>query len=214
MPPRKRHFRMRLKTDVRLMFVVLAAASSVGLIVFSGMRQLEPLGADPANLQQVTRGQAIYVSACGRCHGEALEGDPNWRIPLSDGSYPAPPHDGTGHTWHHSDELLFRITKHGGQRNRRRRIQKQHASFCRCALRRRDLGGSRLHQKLLARGASAATKGDQPTDIRVRVNLRCVTCEEKCRAPVGLAHGHYCARRARRSPIMCSASISRPPRAE
>ena len=97
------------------MFVALAAASSVGLIVFSGMRQLEPLGADPANLQQVTRGQAISVSACARCHGEALEGDPNWRIPLSDGSYPAPPHDGTGHTWHHSDELLFRITKRGGQ---------------------------------------------------------------------------------------------------
>jgi mono/diheme cytochrome c family protein len=26
---------------------------------------------------------------------------------------PAPPHDATGHTWHHSDQLLFDITKHG-----------------------------------------------------------------------------------------------------
>ena len=26
----------------------------------------------------------------------------------------APPHDETGHTWHHSDEDLFFITKYGG----------------------------------------------------------------------------------------------------
>ena len=26
---------------------------------------------------------------------------------------PAPPHDATGHTWHHSDELLFRLTRDG-----------------------------------------------------------------------------------------------------
>ena len=28
---------------------------------------------------------------------------------------PAPPHDGTGHTWHHPDELLFQLTKYGVQ---------------------------------------------------------------------------------------------------
>jgi mono/diheme cytochrome c family protein len=26
---------------------------------------------------------------------------------------PAPPHDSTGHTWHHPDAVLFGITKHG-----------------------------------------------------------------------------------------------------
>jgi mono/diheme cytochrome c family protein len=26
---------------------------------------------------------------------------------------PAPPHDETGHTWHHPDRLLFGITKNG-----------------------------------------------------------------------------------------------------
>ena len=26
---------------------------------------------------------------------------------------PAPPHDETGHTWHHSDDILFGITKIG-----------------------------------------------------------------------------------------------------
>ena len=44
-----------------------------------------------------------------------LEGAPNWKTPLEDGGYPAPPHDVTGHTWHHPDSLLFKITKYGGQ---------------------------------------------------------------------------------------------------
>jgi mono/diheme cytochrome c family protein len=39
------------------------------------------------------------------------------RIGGADGTLPAPPHDEHGHTWHHSDEILFGITKHGGQRN-------------------------------------------------------------------------------------------------
>ncbi len=26
---------------------------------------------------------------------------------------PAPPHDESGHTWHHTDAALFNITKHG-----------------------------------------------------------------------------------------------------
>ena len=31
---------------------------------------------------------------------------------LPDGLMPAPPHDETGHTWHHSDKFLFMITKY------------------------------------------------------------------------------------------------------
>lgn len=29
------------------------------------------------------------------------------------GKMPAPPHDETGHTWHHPDHILFGIIKHG-----------------------------------------------------------------------------------------------------
>ncbi len=32
-----------------------------------------------------------------------------------DGTMPAPPHDDSGHTWHHGDQLLFDYTKKGGQ---------------------------------------------------------------------------------------------------
>ncbi len=29
------------------------------------------------------------------------------------GRLPAPPHDASGHTWHHADQDLFALTKHG-----------------------------------------------------------------------------------------------------
>lgn len=61
----------------------------------------------------VARGAEVYAGHCASCHGVALEGQPGWRSPGPDGLLPAPPHDASGHTWHHQDELLFRITKYG-----------------------------------------------------------------------------------------------------
>ncbi len=58
-------------------------------------------------------GQKVYAAQCAACHGARLEGQSNWRERGPDGRLPAPPHDPSGHTWHHPDELLFRITKHG-----------------------------------------------------------------------------------------------------
>lgn len=67
----------------------------------------------PGDSTVVAAGRDIYVQQCAACHGVNLEGQPNWRQPGPDGKLPAPPHDETGHTWHHSDELLFAITKFG-----------------------------------------------------------------------------------------------------
>lgn len=61
----------------------------------------------------VTLGQAIYAERCASCHGADLAGQPNWKSPLPSGRMPAPPHDASGHTWHHPDGVLFRITKEG-----------------------------------------------------------------------------------------------------
>lgn len=68
----------------------------------------------PDDTEVVQLGQQIYADNCASCHGVSLEGQtPNWRSPGPDGKLPAPPHDQTGHTWHHTDELLFKLTKYG-----------------------------------------------------------------------------------------------------
>lgn len=67
---------------------------------------------DPAAV--VARGAALYAVHCASCHGANLEGQPDWKHSLPDGSLPAPPHDTSGHTWHHGDGELLRIIGQGG----------------------------------------------------------------------------------------------------
>lgn len=72
-----------------------------------------PDSADADHPELVALGERIYGEHCAACHGENLEGQPNWRQRDAEGFLPAPPHDATGHTWHHSDDVLFEITKDG-----------------------------------------------------------------------------------------------------
>lgn len=65
---------------------------------------------DPAIVAQ---GAQLYADTCAACHGADLEGQPDWRARGPDGRMPAPPHDATGHTWHHDGDTLFRLTKYG-----------------------------------------------------------------------------------------------------
>ena len=65
--------------------------------------------------RNVANGQALYAEHCATCHGKNLEGQPNWRTPDESGVLPAPPHDETGHTWHHDNALLFEYTHRGGE---------------------------------------------------------------------------------------------------
>lgn len=73
------------------------------------------IGADPNDPALAAAGLAVYAAQCAACHGAKLEGQPNWKTPNADGSLPAPPHDASGHTWHHPDAVLFRIIRLGGQ---------------------------------------------------------------------------------------------------
>lgn len=66
-------------------------------------------------LEGVQLGRAVYAANCARCHGADGEGQPNWRQQNPDETYPAPPHDSTGHTWHHGDGLLYRVVRDGGR---------------------------------------------------------------------------------------------------
>ena len=65
--------------------------------------------------RNIENGHDNYQEYCASCHGANLEGQANWRSRNEDGTLPAPPHDETGHTWHHETEMLFEYTKLGGQ---------------------------------------------------------------------------------------------------
>jgi mono/diheme cytochrome c family protein len=64
--------------------------------------------------RDLANGQALYVEQCASCHGINLKGQPDWQTPDDNGILPAPPHDETGHTWHHDNQLLFEYTQLGG----------------------------------------------------------------------------------------------------
>jgi len=67
----------------------------------------------PTQGEQWIQGQQIYMMYCASCHGVKLEGQPNWRSRMSNGRLPAPPHDVTGHTWHHPDWQLIGMIRDG-----------------------------------------------------------------------------------------------------
>lgn len=67
----------------------------------------------PLDRTLVKIGRAVYQRACAECHGGRGEGAANWQKPDALGEMPAPPHDPRGHTWKHSDGMLYRIIQHG-----------------------------------------------------------------------------------------------------
>ena len=62
---------------------------------------------------EVERGAVVFDDNCASCHGINLEGQIGWQTEIVDGRPLAPPHNETGHTWHHPDELLYNMTKYG-----------------------------------------------------------------------------------------------------
>jgi mono/diheme cytochrome c family protein len=94
--------------------LALALCLSFGVAAQGGAQDMLPgqvLRWQDADL--VALGAGVYADECAACHGAALEGQPDWRVPLANGRMPAPPHDETGHTWHHADDLLIAITTQG-----------------------------------------------------------------------------------------------------
>lgn len=104
----------------RRVSIILLGLCAAGAMIFFGT---ELLGRDDAQANALLRpddrslvalGSTIYADNCASCHGANLEGQvEEWRSPGPDGLMPAPPHDETGHTWHHPDEILFKIAKLG-----------------------------------------------------------------------------------------------------
>lgn len=103
--------------------VLIAAPVALGLAGVGGwlaLRDAPRPARDPTMpvmpaTVDIAQGETLYARSCAACHGADLEGQQDWRTPDADGRLPAPPHDETGHTWHHPDRVLFQYTKLGGR---------------------------------------------------------------------------------------------------
>ncbi len=84
----------------------------MGLLGIAGVARAadEPPPPAPA---VVKAGRAVYQRSCASCHGARAEGAPGWERLNEHGDIPAPPHDRQGHSWRHSDAMLYGIIQHG-----------------------------------------------------------------------------------------------------
>ena len=93
--------------------LAIAAGLALGVAACGEAPQGEDPRADPRDAARVALGAKVYAQHCAACHGARLEGQPEWRKRLPNGRLPAPPHDESGHTWHHPDHVLFAIAQKG-----------------------------------------------------------------------------------------------------
>jgi mono/diheme cytochrome c family protein len=99
-----------------LIQVLVAAGIGVGfylLLLTDRSNEDDGIVLAPEDAAVVAEGEEIYRDHCASCHKQDLSGEPGWRERDAQGLLPAPPHDETGHTWHHPDPALFRLTKYG-----------------------------------------------------------------------------------------------------
>ncbi len=86
-------------------------AAGAAVLTVAGATVLSLIVAQQGAASKVAR--QLYADNCARCHGTNLQGQPNWMERLPSGRLPAPPHDETGHTWHHSDQQLLVLVRDG-----------------------------------------------------------------------------------------------------
>ena len=102
-----------VKSRVYVGISILLVAYIASLGVYARIR---PGAADRINSDDATlvdMGKTVYTTHCAACHGAQLQGQPDWRRAGPNGRLPAPPHDDSGHTWHHPDAYLVHVVEQG-----------------------------------------------------------------------------------------------------
>ncbi len=112
--PHKKQMRSkyRILISIAVILLVSSACSQVGgTSSDDGVITAADRGSETYEL-----GQIVYNTQCAACHGVNGEGQfPDAPMEKDEsGRYGAPPHDDTGHTWHHHDDLLIQIVQEGG----------------------------------------------------------------------------------------------------
>lgn len=85
----------------------------VTLVLGAGAVAAAEADPPPLNPKEVEAGRVVYRQYCASCHGARGEGEPNWETPNAKGELPSPPHNTEGHTWKHSDGVLYRMVSEG-----------------------------------------------------------------------------------------------------
>ena len=92
------------------------AAGCAVAVVFATLLLFGCASDEEASASQVIEeGRDVYAATCAACHGADGEGQPEWHVKKADGTLPAPPLNGEGHTSHHADGVLYRVVSQGGQ---------------------------------------------------------------------------------------------------
>ncbi len=94
---------------------VLALASLLLVACSASMEVDVPTPDNPPATRDAPSGRELFAANCAVCHGAGGEGQPDWHVRNEDGTLPAPPLNGDGHTWHHADGLLYRVVSQGGK---------------------------------------------------------------------------------------------------
>lgn len=92
----------KIFTKARIVAALLLVGAGAAAFVFVGHAPAKP---------DMGRAARIYAADCAGCHGDKMQGQPDWRHVNAQGRLPAPPLDGTGHAWRHGDAELLHIMK-------------------------------------------------------------------------------------------------------
>ena len=98
---------------ISVTFALLVGAAAGYFWILPAIDQARTPWIAPSEGQARIEGRRLYQQFCAGCHGVNLEGQPNWRDRMSNGRLPAPPHDVSGHTWHHPDDELRSLIRDG-----------------------------------------------------------------------------------------------------
>ena len=93
-----------MRAAIAALFVLAAALGAAAVVAVRVM---------PSGRVSV-EGAMLYAQYCASCHGDRLQGAPDWQGDTDDGVLRPPAHDSSGHTWHHPDRVLVDYTLLGG----------------------------------------------------------------------------------------------------
>jgi len=87
---------------------VVAASVAIGGVLAATLLWTDGTGGragpDP---EALALGETLYAETCASCHGPAGEG-------FARAGVPAPPLDGSAHSWHHADDQILGLIRDGG----------------------------------------------------------------------------------------------------